>query len=157
VGKVKALGRRALALTADVTDRTSLERLLAATLDTFGKVDILVNSAGRMKRGPTIDSVERDWKEILDTNPMGVLRACRLFGRHMLERQYGRVINITSLNAFISLLLGLRGKEGGCAVVNEGVGGRVGRSWVCVNAIALGVFPTFLNSELLQSSASRNC
>ena len=108
MGKVKALGRRALALTADVTDRTSLERLLAATLDTFGKVDILVNSAGRMKRGPTIDSVERDWKEILDTNPMGVLRACRLFGRHMLERQYGRVINITSLNAFISLLLGLR-------------------------------------------------
>jgi len=75
-GEIEAMGCRSLSITVDVNDRASLEHLLSAVLDAFEKVDILVNSAGRIKRGPTMDSSESDWHEILDTNLMGVLRAC---------------------------------------------------------------------------------
>lgn len=154
VSKVEALGRRALGLPTDVTDRTSLERLLAASVDAFGKVDILVNSAGQIKRGPTIDSVESDWNEILDINLMGVLRACQVFGRHMLERKYGRVINISSLNAFISLyeVAAYAASKAAVQSLTKSLAVEWAGRGVCVNAIAPGVFPTVLNSELLQGS-----
>ena len=101
--EIQAVGCRSLSVTVDVNDKASLEHLLSAVLDAFGTVDILVNSAGQIKRGPAIDSSESDWHEILDTNLMGVLRACQMFCRHMLQRGYGRIINITSLNAFVAL------------------------------------------------------
>ena len=152
--EIEALGRRTLAVTADVTDRPSLERLLAAGLDAFGKIDILINCAGRIKRGPTLDSPESDWTEILDTNLIGVLRACQVFGRHMLERKYGRIINITSLNAFISLyeVAAYAASKAAVQSLTKSLAVEWAGRGVCVNAIAPGVFPTLLNSELLQSS-----
>ena len=98
--EVEALGRRALRRTSDVTDRASLEQVLDAALKSFGKVDILVNSAGRTKRAPTMDFSEQDWNDILETNLTGILRACQIFGRHMAERRYGRIINIASIALF---------------------------------------------------------
>src|SRR5829696_2138038 len=59
--EIQDRGRRSLAVASDVTDRDSLERVLGACLETFGKVDILVNSAGRTKRAPTVDFSEADW------------------------------------------------------------------------------------------------
>ncbi|MGB9465879.1 MAG: SDR family NAD(P)-dependent oxidoreductase, partial [Candidatus Acidiferrum sp.] len=85
--EVEALGRRSLRATSDVTDRASLQKLLDAAVKTFGKVDILVNSAGRTKRAPTLDFSEQDWNDILETNLTGILRACQIFGRHMAERR----------------------------------------------------------------------
>ncbi|MGC2172281.1 MAG: SDR family oxidoreductase [Candidatus Sulfotelmatobacter sp.] len=151
---IEALGCRSLPTAVDISDRASLERLLSAVLQAFGKVDILVNSAGQIKRGPTMDSSESDWHEILDTNLMGVLRACQIFGRHMLEKGYGRVVNITSLNAFVAL------HEVAAYAASKAAVGSLTRSlaveWagrgVCINAIAPGVFPTSLNSELLQGT-----
>ena len=96
-------GRQTLRLCSDVRDRASLEQLLAASLRRFGKVDILVNCAGKIKRMPTLTMPEEDWADIVDTNLTGTLRACQIFGRHMLERGYGRVINIASLNSFVAL------------------------------------------------------
>src|SRR5262249_46810951 len=96
--EIEQIGRRALRAVSDVADRASLERLLAATVAAFGKVDILVNSAGKTKRAPTIDFNEADWQDIFDTNLVGTLRACQVFGRHMIERGYGRIVNIASLS-----------------------------------------------------------
>ena len=68
--QIEAVGRRSLSLTLDVNERASLENLLSAVLEAFGKVDILVNSAGRIKRGPTMESSESEWHEILEvSNP----------------------------------------------------------------------------------------
>ena len=76
----------------------SLEALLAASVKEFGKVDILINCAGKTKRAPTmIDYPEDVWDDIMDTNLTGTLRGCQVFGKHMLERGYGRIINIASL------------------------------------------------------------
>src|ERR1700733_5556169 len=100
---IEATGARALRLTSDVADRATLQALLDGTVKAFGKVDILVNCAGRIKREPTLTVSEETWDGIMDTNVTGTLRACQIFGRHMLERGYGRIVNIASLNTFVSL------------------------------------------------------
>jgi NAD(P)-dependent dehydrogenase (short-subunit alcohol dehydrogenase family) len=148
---IEAVGSRSLSVTVDVTDRASLENLLSAALAAFGKVDILVNSAGRIQRAPTIESSESDWQEILDTNLMGVLRACQTFGRQMLGRGYGRIVNITSLNAFVALheVAAYAASKAAVQSLTRSLAIEWAGSGVCVNAIAPGVFPTALNSELL--------
>ena len=95
--EIEALGRRSLRVTCDVDDRASLEKLLKDCVAAFGKVDILVNAAGITKRAPTLDFSEADWNRIMDTNLTGTLRSCQVFGRHMIERKYGRIINIASI------------------------------------------------------------
>jgi NAD(P)-dependent dehydrogenase (short-subunit alcohol dehydrogenase family) len=87
---IEAAGRKTLRLTADVTSRASLEALRDATLAAFGKVDILVNCAGKTKRLPAMDYDDASWNDILDTNLTGTLRGCQVFGKPMLERGYGR-------------------------------------------------------------------
>src|SRR5580692_8629341 len=83
--EIRGLGRRSLAATSDVTDKASLAGLLETVLKEFSSVEILVNCAGRTKRTPTLDVSEEEWNQILDTNLTGTLRACQVFGRHMIE------------------------------------------------------------------------
>jgi NAD(P)-dependent dehydrogenase (short-subunit alcohol dehydrogenase family) len=152
--EIQTAGCRSLSVTVDVKERASLEHLLATVVDAFGTVDILVNAAGQIKRGPTIDSCEGDWQDILDTNLMGVLRGCQIFGRHMLQRRYGRVINIISLNAFVSLheVAAYAASKAAVLSLTRSLAIEWARHGVCVNAIAPGVFPTAMNSELLQGT-----
>ena len=152
--KIRAIGRRSIALTSNVGDRTSLEALCTGVLDEFGKVDILINCAGRIKREPTLSLSEETWNDIMDTNVTGTLRACQIFGKHMLERKYGKIINIASLNTFVSL------KEVTAYACSKAAIGALTKSlaveWsaqgVTINAIAPGVFRTDLNQQLLDES-----
>src|SRR5580700_1629148 len=81
---IESRGRKALALTSDVGDRATLQALLDETVKAWGKVDILINCAGKIKRAPTVDFPEDLWDDIMDTNVTGTLRACQIFGKHML-------------------------------------------------------------------------
>jgi NAD(P)-dependent dehydrogenase (short-subunit alcohol dehydrogenase family) len=152
--EIEALGRRTLRVTSDVSDRSSLQHALEETVKTFAKVDILVNSAGKTKRAPTIDFSDKDWNDILDTNLTGTLRACQIFGRHMLEREYGRIINIASLSSFVSLheVSAYSASKAAVASLTKSLAIEWASRGVCVNAIAPGVFRTALNQELLDQT-----
>ena len=152
--EIEELGRRTLRVTSDVSDRASLERVLTEVLDAFGQVDILVNSAGRTKRGPTVDFSEDDWNAIIDTNLTGTLRACQVFGHHMLERQSGSIINIASLSTFVALheVAAYSASKAAVGSLTKSLAVEWSSRGVRVNAIAPGVFRTALNQKLLDET-----
>jgi len=156
--EVEQRGRRSLRVSSDVSDRASLENLLHESVKALDKVDILVNCAGRTKRGPTIDFPDDDWTAIIETNLTGTLRACQVFGRHMLERKYGRIINIASLSTFVALLevAAYSASKAAVASLTKSLALEWSPHGVNVNAIAPGVFETSLNTHLLHGTPRGN-
>ena len=152
--EIEGLGRNTIRCVSDVANRESLESLLGECVTTFGKVDILVNSAGRTKREPTVEQSEEDWNDILETNLNGTLRACQVFGRHMLEQKYGRIINIASLSTFVSLfeVAAYSASKAAVASLTKSLAIEWAKHGVNVNAIAPGVFKTALNEKLLDET-----
>lgn len=151
---VEAMGGRSLAPTCDVTDNSSLDHLLQLVCDAFGSVEILVNCAGRTKRMPTLEFPDSDWDAILETNLNGTLRACRVFGRHMIERGYGRIINIGSLSSFVGLyeVAAYCASKGAVASLTKSLAVEWAKFGVCVNALVPGVLRTDMNAALLDGT-----
>jgi NAD(P)-dependent dehydrogenase (short-subunit alcohol dehydrogenase family) len=151
--EVASLGRRTMALASDVADMASLERLRDQCLEEFGKVDILLAVAGTTRKTATLDMDEADWQCVLDTNLTGTLRACQAFGRHMVERRYGRIVTIGSLSSFVGLyqVAAYVASKAGVAGLTRALAVEWAPHNVTVNAIVPGVFRTDLNAALLDS------
>jgi NAD(P)-dependent dehydrogenase (short-subunit alcohol dehydrogenase family) len=149
--EIEAFGRRTLPATVDVRDRSSIESLHRKVVDTFGKVDILVNAAGITFKAPTLECSEEGWNSVLDINLNGTWRCCQIFGKTMVAQGFGKILNIASLSTFVGF-----NQVAAYAVSKAGVGSltktlaiELAPHKVCVNAIAPGVFPTALNGELI--------
>ncbi|HET8825902.1 MAG TPA: glucose 1-dehydrogenase [Terriglobales bacterium] len=153
--EIERAGGKALGHAVEVTNRESLEALLTAATTKFGSVEILVNSAGTTKRTPSLQVPDDEWDHIMETNLTGTLRACQVFGRHMIDRGYGRIINIASLSSFLALfeVAAYSASKAAVASLTKSLAIEWAKHGVCVNAIAPGVFRTDLNTNLLDGTA----
>jgi 2-deoxy-D-gluconate 3-dehydrogenase len=156
--QIRASGRRAVALVADMADPAAADRLVQETLTRLGALDIVVNNAGIIRRGPSEDTTDDDWHAVIDVNLHGVFRLCRAAGRHILTAGHGgKIINIASLLSFqggirVPAYTASKSAVAGLtrALANEWAGRGVN-----VNAIAPGYVRTD-NTKALRQDETRN-
>jgi 3-oxoacyl-[acyl-carrier protein] reductase len=147
--EIRAKGRQSLAVRASVTSAADIEKLVEATLSTFGRVDILVNNAGITRDQLVLKMSEDDWDAVLDTNLKSVFLCTRAVLRPMLKQRWGRIINISSV-------IGLIGNPGQAnyAASKAGIIGftrtiakEVGSRGITANVIA----PGFIETRMTQA------
>ena len=150
-GEIRALGRRTMELTADVTRREEIQRVIDRMRAELGRIDILVNSAGTTKRAPSLEFADEDWNRVLNINLNGTWYACQMVGRVMKEQMYGRIINLASIGAFLSLheVTAYCASKGAVAMMTRCLGAEWVKYNITVNALAPGVFETPLNRNVV--------
>ncbi len=155
--RVRALGRRAAALSGDVTDPRTPERLVQETLQGLGALDIVVNNAGTIRRAPAAETSDEDWLAVIDVNLGAVFRMCRAAGRHMIARGRGKIVNVASLLAFQGGILvpAYAASKGGVAQLTKALANEWAGKGVNVNAIAPGYVRTD-NTAPLQKDPVRS-
>jgi 3-oxoacyl-[acyl-carrier protein] reductase len=152
VASVEKLGRKGLAIRADVSSFEEAQAVVGRVIEEFGGIDILVCNAGINRDGVIWKMTEEQWDQVVDTNLKGYFNYIRAVAPHFRDRKSGRIINITSIN-------GLRGKFGqsnysaskaGIIGLTKTVARELGRSRVTVNAIAPGMILTDMARKLEQ-------
>jgi 2-deoxy-D-gluconate 3-dehydrogenase len=155
--EIQRLGRRAVALGADLSNRPAQDRLAADAIAAFGGVDVLVNNAGTIKRRPAAEHGDDWWDEVIEVNLSSVFRLSRAIGAHMLERGGGRIVNIASLLSFQGGITvpGYAAAKGGVAQLTKALANEWAGRGVNVNAIAPGYMETD-NTTALRADATRS-
>ncbi|MGW4434981.1 SDR family NAD(P)-dependent oxidoreductase [Streptomyces sp. NPDC004596] len=154
VDEAKAAGGQALACPTDITDEASVESMVEATVETFGRVDILVNNSGIVATTPLLDQPADEWDRVLATNLRGTYLATRAAGRHLVAQGAGKVINIASNFALqgVANHAAYSASKAGVIGFTRSMAIEWAKAGVQVNAIAPGYFATPLNAELREDA-----
>jgi 2-deoxy-D-gluconate 3-dehydrogenase len=157
IQKVRATGANCVALTADLTDSDSCHGLVERTITELGSIDILINNAGITRRAPAVEFSVEDWNDVIAMNLTSVFRLCQSAARPMLERGYGKIVNIASLLSFQGGITvpSYAAAKGGVAQITKALANEWASRGVQVNAIAPGYMATEL-TQALQNDATRN-
>ena len=156
--RIEALGRRAAALTGDLSDRAVSGRLVDETVAALGRIDILVNNAGLIRRTPAAEFSDEDWDRVLEVDLTSAFRLARAAGRHMIAAGHGgKIINVTSLLAFQGGITvpAYAAAKGGLAQLTKALANEWASRGINVNAIAPGYMDTD-NTEALRNDAARS-
>jgi 2-deoxy-D-gluconate 3-dehydrogenase len=155
--RIAALGRRTVNVIGNLAERETAGRLVAETIEGLGRLDILINNAGTIRRAPAAEHPEEDWDLVIEVNLNSVFRLCQHAGRHMLERGSGKIVNIASLLAFQGGITvpGYAAAKGGVAQLTKALANEWAKQGIGVNAIAPGYMRTD-NTAALQKDETRN-
>jgi 2-deoxy-D-gluconate 3-dehydrogenase len=154
----EAAGRRALVLPTDVTAPPEVEAAVRATLDHFGRLDVLVNNSGIAVVKPLVETSDAEWRAILDTNLTGAFALCRAVGPTLIAQRRGKVVNVASvLGAHgLSGYTAYSASKGGIIALTRTLAVEWARYNVQVNAIAPGWFLTPMNAEAFADQRIRD-
>ena len=155
--EIEKLGRKALVIQEDLTRPEAAEKVINATVKSFGRLDILVNNAGTTRRAPVEDYSDEDWEVVIELNLNAVFRLCRAAGKVMLARGYGKIVNVASLMSFqggITIPAYTASKHGVAGLTKSLANEWAGRN-ITVNAIAPGYVRTEVTVPL-QKDKVRN-
>ncbi|WP_416462688.1 2-dehydro-3-deoxy-D-gluconate 5-dehydrogenase KduD [Sphingomonas sp. VDB2] len=157
VAQVRALGRRAEIVSADLSNIEPVQRVVDETIAALGGLDILVNNAGIIRRADSVDFTESDWDAVIDTNLKVLFFLCQAAGRHMIAQGSGKIVNIASLLSFQG---GIRvpsytAAKSGVAGLTKLLANEWASKGINVNAIAPGYIATN-NTAALQADEQRN-
>jgi NAD(P)-dependent dehydrogenase (short-subunit alcohol dehydrogenase family) len=155
----------AVPVECDVAVDADLERLVATTLDRFGRIDVLVNNAGISWVGPAEDEPLDEWRRVVDVNLTGLFVLTQLVGRHMLERGSGSIVNIASMLGMVASApikeASYTATKGAVVNLTRELGAQWARKGVRVNGIGPGYFPTEMTTDMQDDSSqayvARNC
>jgi NAD(P)-dependent dehydrogenase (short-subunit alcohol dehydrogenase family) len=153
--EIRGLGRKSLAVTADVSKLQDIENMVRTVVNEFGRLDILVNNAGINKRVPSLEVTEELWDSIVDTNLKGTFFCCQAAGRVMLKQGKGKIINICSLTSQIGMttIAPYGATKTGILGLTRSLAAEWARHGINVNAIGPGYHETDLTRPLLENKA----
>lgn len=156
VDKIKALGRRCLGIQADLIDTKVIPQIIDATLKEYGRIDILVNCAGIIRRGPAIEFSEKDWDDVIQINQKATFFMCQAAAKEMIKQKKGKIINIASLLSFQGGIIvpSYTASKSAVAGLTKALANEWAPLGINVNAIAPGYMATEM-TEALQKSAER--
>ena len=140
--EIKASGRRSLAITVDVSVKKQVQDMVQRTITEFGRVDILVNNAGNIRRALIADMSEEDWNNVITTDLTGVFYCIQAVARHMMERKYGKIVNLASTSgggAVIPTVANYCVAKAGVIQLTKCAARELGSYGINVNAISPGL------------------
>jgi len=157
VAAIEALGRRAVEVLGDMAEKEAPKRVVGATIEAFGRIDILINNAGMIRRSPAVDFSEDDWSTVIEVNLSSVFRTSQEAGRHMIEQSSGKIVNIASLLSFQGGITvpAYTASKSGVAGLTKALANEWAKNNINVNAIAPGYIATD-NTAPLQADQTRN-
>jgi len=156
--QITSAGGLAHAISGDLSQPETPQRLVVQTLERFGRIDILINNAGTIRRAPAADYSDEDWDAVIEVNLSSVFRLSRLVGRQMIERgNGGKIVNIASLLSFQGGITvpAYAASKGGVAQLTKALANEWAKHRINVNAIAPGYMRT-ANTAALQADETRN-
>ena len=156
VDKIKALGRRCIGVQADLIDTKVIPQIIDATVAEYGRLDILINCAGIIRRAPAIEFSEQDWDDVIQINQKAVFFLCQAAAKEMLKQKKGKIINVASLLSFQGGIIvpSYAASKSAVAGLTKALANEWAPLGINVNAIAPGYMATEM-TEALQKSAER--
>ena len=154
---IKSLGRKAVPVEGDMADKAAPKNIVARSIEEFGRIDILINNAGMIRRTPAVDFSEEDWSTVLEVNLSSIFRLSQAAARTMIERGGGKIVNIASLLSFQGGITvpAYTASKSGVAGLTKAFANEWAKHNINVNAIAPGYIATD-NTTALRADETRN-